>query len=257
MNESNGYTKAPHDIVRDPNLSPASKVAWLLIAGMPDGYYPTREQWMSMIPCKDKSTWQRAIDELKEAGLVEAEKRGTKRVFKAVLKGEKTTLSFGGKNHPLKGEKTTHKRVKKPPEKGVKKPPYMKNIEEQEEYIHDDGAGAGARERFIQEINQDYIIEQACMSLGIDRQTYETLSRQVIAEWRFRDLADSEWTRMHLLSVMRYKVADLKKQNNNGQAQNGINRRPAAEGRAARAAGIAATMAALGAAGGEVEELPY
>lgn len=211
MNESNGYTKAPHDIVRSPDLSPAAKVAWLLIAGMPDGYHPTREQWMAMLPCKDKSTWQKAVTELENAGLVEVEKQGTKRVFKAVLTGEKTTLSNGGKNHPQRVEKTTLEGVKKPPSKGWKKPPYMKNIIEEQLKNNDDDAGAGARERFIQEINQDYAIEQACMSLGIDTQTYVALSKQVIADWRFSDLPESEWTRMHFLSVMRYKVAEKKR----------------------------------------------
>lgn len=251
MNENIGYTKAPHDIIRSPDLSPAAKVAWLLIAGMPPGYHPSREQWMAMLPCKDKSTWQKSVTELMDAGLVEEEKHGTKRVFKAVLKGEKTTLSNDGKNHPSKSEKTTHKRVEKPPEEGVKKPPYKKNIKEQLKN-NDDDAGACARERFIQEINQDYAIEQACMSLGIDIQTYSTLSNQVIAEWRFRDIPDSEWTRMHFLSVMRYKVADLKK--NNGA--NGY-RQPATAGREQRATAIAATMAALGEQGGETEKLPY
>lgn len=200
MNESNGYTKAPHDIVRNPDLSPAAKVAWLLIAGMPEGYHPTREQWMAMLPCRDKSTWQKVVTELENAGLVEVEKHGTKPVFKAVLKG--------GKNHPPKGEKIHPQRVEKTTLKGWKKPPYMKNIiEEQLKTIVDD-AGAHAREGFIQEINQDYAVEQACMSLGIDAETYATLSKQVIAEWQFRDLPESEWTRMHFLSVMRYKVKE-------------------------------------------------
>lgn len=244
MNESNGYTKAPHDIVRSPALSPTAKVAWLLISGMPPGYLPTRDQWMAMLPCRDKSTWQRAVAELENAGLVEVEKQGTKRVFRAVLTGEKTTLSKGGKIHPIRGEKTTLKGVEKPPKEGWKNPPYKKTIEEQEEHIVVD-AGAGARERFIREINEGYAVEQACMSLGIDVPTYTMLSRQVIAEWQFRDLPDSEWTRMHFLSVMRYKVADIKKQNNNGQAQNPGNRQSAAAGRAERTAAIARTMAAL------------
>lgn len=243
MNESNGYTKAPHDIVRSPALSPTAKVAWLLIAGMPPGYLPTRDQWMAMLPCRDKSTWQRAVAELENAGLVEVEKQGTKRVFRAVLTGEKTTLSKGGKIHPIRGEKTTLKWVEKPPKEGWKNPPYKKTIEEQEEHIVVD-AGAGARERFVQEINECYAVEQACMLLGIDAQTYAELSQQVIADWKFRDLPDSEWTRMHLLSVMRYKVADFKKQNN-GQTQTTSDRQPVAAGRAARVAAIARTMAAL------------
>ena len=36
--------------------------------------------------------------------------------------------------------------------------------------------------------------------------TIKELAAAIIAEWKFKDLPDSEWTKNHFISVLRYKV---------------------------------------------------
>ena len=74
-----------------------------------------------------------------------------------------------------------------------------------------------ARTRVREEVMSDAMVEMGCMSLGIDRGTYENLAFQVFTDWDFQNLPDGEWTKTHFLAVMRYKVSDYKKSNNNGQ----------------------------------------
>lgn len=198
-----GYVKAPHSIIRDPELSATAKVAWLLIAGMPDGYHPTREQWMAMLPCKEKGTWQRAVKELERSGLIIVENIGTKKIYTAVKKGGKSTLSKGGKINPS--------RVEKPTEEGLKINPYKKNIEEQEKNIPE------VRARLREEVMQDMMVEMGCRSVGISLADYHSMADEIFNDWTFQDLPDHEWSKSHFLAVLRIKAKEQRKQNSNGQ----------------------------------------
>ena len=107
--------------------------------------------------------------------------------------------------------------MKKPTPKGMKiSTPSEEHIKEQKKNNID----VDARTRVREEVMSDEMVEMGCMSLGIDRGTYENLAFQVFTDWDFQNLPDSEWTKTHFLAVMRYKVADHKKSNNNGQRTN-------------------------------------
>lgn len=237
-----GYVKAPHDLIRDPTLSSAAKVAWLLIAGMPDGYHPSREQWIEMLPCGDKRTWWRVINELEAAGLITVTRQGTKKIY--------TAIQEGVKQHPLRVENNTGRGCETTPEQRCENAPYKKNIiEEQEKNIPD------ARARLREEVTSDMMVEMGCRSAGITPEQYRQLADQIFDDWTFQDLPGHEWNKSHFLSVLRIKARELKKQNNNATTDQ--NRQPIAAGRADRAAAVAATMAALGAKSSQAEKLPY
>ena len=156
------------------------------------------------------------------------------------------------------GQNTTQYRVENWANIGPKSDPiqYNKNNKKEQENIVVADAHTHTREGLIAEANVDLRIEQGCKSLGIDPATYQELLDAVINDWEFTNVPDEEWTMFHLLQTMRIKN-NIKKRENNGQAQNGNNRQPVAAGRADRASAIAATMAALGAAGTQTESLPY
>ena len=133
MTQQEGYTKAPHSILRDPSLSPAAKVAWLLIAGMSDGYHPTREQWMAMMPCGDKRTWWKVIRELENAGLVEVTRQGPKKCYKAIFNGVKQHQTKGVKPHRKRVQNNTERGCETTPKERCEITPYKKNIIEEQE----------------------------------------------------------------------------------------------------------------------------
>ena len=217
-----------------------------------------------------KPTVSRALDVLCESGeLTRGTINGTKAFrieLSKVLSDGKIILPQGQKFLPDGqiflpfGQKFLPLERKKQPQKTKEKesfPPHPLYKEKEKENIaHATTTHAHARERLIAEANVDLRIEQGCKSLGIDPATYQELLDAVINDWEFTNVPDEEWTMFHLLQTMRIKN-NIKKRENNGQAQNGNNRQPVAAGRADRAAAVAATMAALGAAGTQTESLPY
>lgn len=185
-----GYVKAPHDIVRDPTLSAMAKVAWLLIAGMPDGYHPTREEWMFKLPCGDKRTWWRVIDELQQAGLIEVTKQGTRNIYTAIQRVE---------NNTDKGCETT-------PIERCENAPYKKNIIEEQKNTESE-----ARTRLREEVMVDMMVEMGCRSCSITRDQYIQLTEEIFSDWEFADFPPDEWSKHHFLSVLRIKAKELKR----------------------------------------------
>ena len=239
--EQGGYVKAPHALVRDPSLSAVAKVAWLLIAGMPDGYHPTRDQWMDMLPCRDKRTWWHAINELKRAGLIEVEISGQRRYYRV--------RQIGAENVPVTPHdryiKCTDIGAENVPNLGAENAPHKKNIEEQEKNISE------ARVRLREEVMVDMMVETGCRSVGITQQQYIQFAQEIFNDWEFSDLPDHEWNKHHFLSVLRIKAKEYKY---NATEKD---RQPIAAGRAERATRLAATMAALAAKGDGIETKPW
>lgn len=98
-------------------------------------------------------------------------------------------------------------------------PPTHYNILQEENNIVDD-ARARTRERLRQEIMVDGNIEIACMTNKISVEQYKELAETILAEWKFADLDDGEWNKMHFLSVLRHKVDDLKRKANGDKRKN-------------------------------------
>lgn len=198
-----GYVKAPHDIVRDPSLSATAKVAWLLIAGMPDDCHPTREQWMAMLPCGDKRTWWRVINELEQAGLIEVTLQGTRKIYTAVQSGVRP--------HPLRVENNT--------ERGCETTPIKDNTDKQH--------NSEARARLREEVTCDMMVEMGCRSCGITQGQYRQLAEEIFNDWEFSDFPPDEWSKHHFLSVLRIKAKELKR---NGIHQPTTKRKPTVTG---------------------------
>ncbi|MBQ9556964.1 MAG: hypothetical protein IJV05_12155 [Muribaculaceae bacterium] len=73
------------------------------------------------------------------------------------------------------------------------------------------------RKKLEQEVMIDLNIELACKSCAITAEEYRQLAERIIADWKFQDLEDSEWTKKHFMSVLRHKVNDLKQQSYGSQ----------------------------------------
>jgi hypothetical protein len=217
---NNGYTRIPHELMRNPNLPPIAKVVWSLIAGMRPGFNATLSQYCKMVACHP-DTWRSTIKMLELFGMVSVERLPNGVRYSAITDTSKWSIpeKEGMKiSHPMKisqGRKNSYREgMKISGGEGMKiSHPSEEHItEEQKNNIDDD-----ARTRVREEVMSDGMVEMGCMSLGIDRGTYENLAFQVFTDWDFQNLPDGEWTKTHFLAVMRYKVSDYKKSNNNGQ----------------------------------------
>ena len=218
---NNGYTRIPHELMRNPNLPPIAKVVWSLIAGMRPGFNATMSQYCKMVACHP-DTWRSTIKMLELFGMVSVERLPNGVRYSAITDTSKWSIpeKEGMKiSHPMKisqGRKNSYRKgMKISGGEGMKiSHPSEEHItEEQKKNNIDDDARARIRE----EVMSDGMVEMGCMSLGIDRGTYENLAFQVFTDWDFQNLPDGEWTKTHFLAVMRYKVSDYKKSNNNGQ----------------------------------------
>ena len=221
----NGYTRIPHELMRNPHLPPIAKVVWSLIAGMAPGFHATVAQFCKMVACHP-NTWRSTIKLLVRCGMVSVERSANGVKYTAVTdtskwkvegnkncnpnnncEGNKNCKGKGNKNCNHEGNKISH--------------PSEEHIEEQKNN-NSSTTRACVRTRLIEEVKTDAQIERGCMALGIDRRTYLILAEQVFIDWDFQALPDSEWNTGHFLAVMRYKAADYKKQNNGtGQQTDG------------------------------------
>ena len=209
--------------MRNASIPPIAKVVWSLIAGMRDDYRPTIARYCEMVPCHP-DTWRATVKMLESYGMITVERVANWVKYSAITDTSKwsTPNKDGMKiSHPMKiseGMKKSHPKGMKISEgEGMKiSHPLEEHIKEQKKNNID----VDARTRVREEVMSDEMLEMGCMSLGIDRGTYENLAFQVFTDWDFQNLPDSEWTKTHFLAVMRYKVADYKKNNNNGQRTN-------------------------------------
>ena len=71
------------------------------------------------------------------------------------------------------------------------------------------------------ELLTDGRIELAMMQHHITEQQYRQFVDEILADWQFRDLPDSDYNLNHFSSVMRYKVANNNRNNGQRTNQNG------------------------------------
>ena len=239
-----GYTKIPNAIIRLSAITPSERSAWCLIASLPQGYALTVKSACRMLGVNEK-TWRWCVAELARRGMITVKHfPGFANVYEVVGDAEKwdTTPSKNReypKAAPLPKNGTTPL-----PKSG--RGTHSNNKELLKNNIVDDDARARVRE----EVMTDAMVEKGCVSLGIDRGTYENLAYQVFTDWDFQCLPDSEWTKAHFLAVMRYKVKD--RQNGNSKF-NGS----ASDARAKLDADAVKAMAALAAEIGKPKEVPF
>ena len=193
-----GFTMVPNAIIRSSVLSIAEKAVWNYIASMPDGYRYSIRSACKTLHIGDK-IWRRAIIKLEKLGLISVRHvLGRATVYEA----SKDALGWNATpsqltTPPLVNEQqVTHYNKKKLLNNNV-----------------DDDTCAHMREKLEHEVMIDGNIELACKSCGITQAQYMELATAIIAEWKFKDLPDSEWTKNHFISVLRYKVNGLKNYN--------------------------------------------
>ena len=112
---NNGYTRIPHELMRNPNLPPIAKVVWSLIAGMRPGFNATLSQYCKMVACHP-NTWRSVIKMLELFGMVSVEHRANGVTYTAITDTSKWTVEGnkicnpnknckGNKNCKCKGNK--------------------------------------------------------------------------------------------------------------------------------------------------------
>jgi DNA-binding transcriptional regulator GbsR (MarR family) len=110
---------------------------------------------------------------------------------------------------------------------------------------------ACARERLMQELLTDARIELAMMQHHITEDVYRRMVDEILADWQFRDLPDSDYNLNHFSSVMRYKVQNNRNNGNNQQTGN------ASDPRAKLDADAAKAMATLASRIGKPDIVPF
>jgi hypothetical protein len=102
------------------------------------------------------------------------------------------------------------------------------------------------------ELLTDGRIELAMMQHRITEEQYRRMVAEILADWQFRDLPDSDYNLTHFSSVMRYKVANNNRNNGNNQ-QSG----QPSDIRAKLDADAAKAMAALASRIGKSQDVPF
>ena len=230
-----GFTMVPNAIIRSSVLSIAEKMVWSYIASMPNGYRYSIHSACKTLHIGDK-IWRRAIIKLEKLGLISVRHEpGMATVYEAskdALEWDGTPgqMTNGLNDTPSQitnGSNDTPSQLTTPPlvnEQQVthinKKKLLNKNV--------DDDTCAHMREKLEHEVMIDGNIELACKSCGITQAQYMELATAIIAEWKFKDLPDSEWTKNHFISVLRYKVKNQKYFKNEENSRNHATSNPLA-----------------------------
>ena len=103
----------------------------------------------------------------------------------------------------------------------------------------------------MQELFADGRIELAMMQHRITEEQYRQMVTEILADWQFRDLPDSDYNLNHFSSVLRYKVQNINRNGNNQQTGNADSIRAKLDADAVKA------MAALAAEIGKPKVVPF
>lgn len=201
MNDK-GFTMVPNAIIRSSELSVSDKAVWNFIASMPNGYRYTVRSACDKLHINEK-TWCRCVCKLERKGLVSVKTvPGQTNVYEAVRdtpQWEETPTKIVGSSNG------TPTKIAVPPPPNEYPTTHYNKKKQLNNNVDDD-----TRKKLELEVMIDLNIELACKSCGITAEEYRHLAEKIIADWKFQDLEDSEWTKKHFMSVLRHKVNDLK-----------------------------------------------
>ena len=205
MNDK-GFTMVPNAIIRSSELSVSDKAVWNFIASMPNGYRYTVRSACDKLHINEK-TWCRCVCKLERKGLVTVKSvPGQTNVYEAVRdtsQWEETPTKIVGSSN------VTPTKIAVPPPPNEYPTTHYNKKKQLNNNVDDD-----TRKKLELEVMIDLNIELACKSCGITAEEYRHLAEKIIADWKFQDLEDSEWTKKHFMSVLRHKVNDLKQPSN-------------------------------------------
>ena len=201
-----GFTMVPNAIIRSSELSVAEKAVWNYIASMPSGYRYSIHSACKTLHMGDK-IWRRAIIKLEKLGLISVRHElGKATVYEA----SKDALGWNATPSQItSGSNDTPSQLTTPPLVNEQQVTHINKKKLLNNNVDDD-----TRKKLELEVMIDLNIELACKSCGITAEEYRHLAEKIIADWKFQDLEDSEWTKKHFMSVLRHKVNDLKQQSN-------------------------------------------
>lgn len=203
-----GFTMVPNAIIRSSALSVAEKAVWNYIASMPSGYRYSIHSACKTLHMGDK-IWRRAIIKLEKLGLISVRHElGKATVYEA----SKDALEWNATPRQItSGSNDTPSQLTTPPLVNEQQVTHINKKKLLNNNVDDD-----TRKKLEQEVMIDLNIELTCKSCGITAEEYRQLAEKIIADWKFQDLPDNEWTKKHFMSVLRYKVSDFKL-NSNGK----------------------------------------
>lgn len=208
-----GFTMVPNAIIRSSVLSIAEKAVWNYIASMPDGYRYSIRSACKTLHIGDK-IWRRAIIKLEKLGLISVRHElGKATVYEASKDalgwdGTPSQMTNGLKDTPSQitsGSNDTPSHLTTPPLVNEQQVTHINKKK-----LLNNNVDVDTRKKLELEVMIDLNIELACKSCGITAEEYRHLAEKIIADWKFQDLEDSEWTKKHFMSVLRHKVNDLK-----------------------------------------------
>jgi len=216
---NNGYTKIPNAIIRLATISPSERSAWCLIASLPKGYALSTSAACEMLGINPK-TWRQCVAVLKQRGMITVESvPGHANVYSVTdVENWDTTPAknwYTQKTAPL-------------PKNGT--PPMPKNGRgNNKEQLKNNSTTttitcACVREKLTSELLTDGRIELAMMQHHITEQQYRQFVDEILADWQFRDLPDSDYNLNHFSSVLRYKVANINRNNGNNSQSSSADR---------------------------------
>lgn len=208
---SKNFTKVPNDLIRSPMLSPVEKTVWSYIASMRDGHTYAVRSACEILGINVK-TWRKCVAELERRGMVSVKMiLGKTNVYLAVRDPSVWNLP------PTNGVECSNGTPTQ------KDPPPIPNeylgTHSYKEDICKTNIDDDVREKLKQEVMIDSSVELACLSCGISTEQYKQLAAKIIADWTFQDLPEREWTKKHFMNVLRYKVDDLNRKNNDTHKQ--------------------------------------
>ena len=220
---NNGYTRIPNELIRNPHLPPIAKVVWSVIAGMKPGFVATVQQYCTMVACHP-NTWRSTIKTLEKYGMISVEHSPNGVTYTAITDPSKWTVE-GNKNcDPNKnceGNKNCYAECNKNCYAEGNKNCDLSEEQIKEQENNSTTTCAHARERLLKELFADARIELAMMQHHITVEQYRQLVKDIIADWQFRDLPESDYNLNHFSSVLRYRVAAINNRNNGNNQQPG------------------------------------
>lgn len=210
---NNGYTKIPNAIIRLATISPSERSAWCLIASLPQGYALSVNAACDMLGVNHK-TWRQCVAVLKRRNMITVES----------VPGHVNVYSVTDAENWDTTPSKNWEYQKTAPLPKISTPPIPKNGRGNNKELLKNNttttiAHTHTHEGLVDELLADARIELAMMQYHITEQQYRQFVNEIIADWKFRGLADEEYNLTHFANVLRYKVADLNKRNN-GQRTN-------------------------------------
>lgn len=236
---NNGFTKIPNAIIRLAVITPAERSAWCLIASLPKGYALSVAEACATLGINPK-TWRQCIAGLLRRGMITVE----------------SVPGHANAYHVTPPKNWEYQKTAGVPKNGT--PPLPKNGRgthyNKKDLLKNNTTTitrTHARERLAEELLTDSRIELAMMQHRITEEQYRQMVGEILADWEFRDLPDSDYNLNHFSAVLRYRIIDKNRNGNNQGSGRTIDQRTKLDQDAVKA------MAALASQIGKPQDVPF